>query len=94
MYISVYIGGKPCGRQVFERNRDLECRIKQVFQVQGGCEMSVESFYLVLILDQIKEYLFYATQGNISLAFIQDVKEGAVVNSILFNVPYSLFIAI
>ena len=43
MYISAYIGGKPCGRQVFERNRDLECRIKQAFQVQGGCEMSVES---------------------------------------------------
>ena len=186
MYISAYIGGKPCGRQVFERNRDLECRIKQAFQVQGGCEMSVESvlscldfgpdcrvcqrrtgeflnkkilahlgavyskFYTlfwpktlylhcilqgfyhfsffgwlfkrtykyfcapapqcfafvhprsrrkvpysaVWILDQIKEYLFYATQRNISLAFIQDVKEGAVVNSILFNVPYCLFIAI
>ena len=43
MYISAYIGGKPCGRQIFERNRDLECRIKQAFKVQAGCEMSVES---------------------------------------------------
>ena len=65
MYISAYIGGKPCGCQVFERNRDLECRIKQAFQVQGGCEMSVESVLSCLdfgpdkrifILRQAKEY--------------------------------------